>query len=220
MRIHRYGRPVEVAGLSMVELFVALAILAVSITSIFGSFSAGKEQAVRLDALFTGRMLGQSILEQVLHRSHVQDNRYFNLETSATQLLTATVRGDWQKPFLALAQPRTPVITPPGQPNPYFDPVTGPPVPEGLAGSDEKNLWGSFSYEVRVGFTTAVLKDSPVVPLDADGDGTREADLAQLQVEVFYQPLDHSQPERSVCLITTLLHAPDKSPGAGAFSTF
>jgi type II secretory pathway pseudopilin PulG len=212
--------PAPPNGISFVELLVALAILVVGLTVTFGSLAAGKDQIVRLDAVVTGRILAQSILDQALHRFNNSDSRHFDLNTSPSQMLITTVRGDWKKAFLSLSQSHTPVLTPPGVNNPYFDSASGPPRPAGLDASGEKGFWSGFAYEVRVSFDVVNKLGDPAVPIDADGDGKAEVDLARLEAEVYFQSADGPASERSVCKLSTLVHVPDKAPGISAYSTF
>jgi type II secretory pathway pseudopilin PulG len=201
-------------GLSMLELVVAFAVLMVGVASILESLSTAKDQAVRLDVLSTGRMLAQSVMEQAQERLAVEGSRFARLDAPVDQVRAKLAAGDWKKPFEALRQQRTGVMEPGGAANPYFDPQNGPLLPGASEAPDELPLWQALSYEVRVGFDVRVRKEQAPVAIDADGDGVGENDVARLDVEVFFQP-DAAKPPQSVCLLTTLVAAPDRIPGAG-----
>lgn len=205
-------------GFSLLELLVAITILVLCVTSIFGTLSATKGHYLRTDALITGRLLAQSILEQAKHRLHAGDPRFYKLDTSPSELYARTLRLEWRRPFEKLAHPKTPVITQPGPSTPYFDPTNGPWLPSGPDAADELAYWEGFSYEVRVGFDLVPQLGGLAVPIDSDGDGLGEIDVARIEVEVFFKAPDGSTPDRSVCKLTTLLTSLDKTPGTGVLS--
>jgi prepilin-type N-terminal cleavage/methylation domain-containing protein len=235
-------------GFSLVETLIALMILGVTLAAITGGIYTGQDAARRVDVLVTGRALAVSLMEQVIHRFHIRDNRYYRLETDPSDIMLRTQTGnvglqvppdatrpytlDWQKPFLDLAQVRTCVLgapapattvdtlihgDPPVSGSFYFDPVNGPEMPPGLDTSDEKKFLASFFYEVRVSFQVTVNPGDAPVPIDANGDGVLERDMAKIEAEIFYKP-PGSGPDRSVCRLSTLLVAQDRSPGVRLFS--
>lgn len=197
-------------GFSLVELLVAAAIMGVSLFSIWLSLSSGRRQAHRLDVAVTAQYLAHSVIEQAVSRLAASDRRFFKLTTPPQELVLASARGDWKAPFLAVASPRRGVL----DGGPYFDPATGPVLPP--MNEEERRWWASFSYEVRPGFAIRTEDGGAEVPLDANGDGKPESDLASLEVEVFYTP--PGGPEQRACRLTTLVAAPDRAPGATALA--
>lgn len=211
-------RELGTPGFTVLELLVALAVLTIGLVTIFGTLAATKDQVLRTDVLITGRLLAQCILDGAQHRFHVGDARFFRLDTPPDEVFQRALEGAWRQPFLALRQARTGVMTPSGQGNPYFD-ATGPRLPSGPEAVAEMRFWEEFSYEVRVDFDVVLTAGSGAVPLDSDGDGKHEIDMARLEVEVFHGTRDASVPDRSVCTVTTLLVAQDKTPGTSVLST-
>lgn len=202
-------------GMSMLEIVVAMLILGIGMTVIFEGLSAGRDQIGRLDVLLCGRWLCQSVMDQVVHDSHNSDMRFFKLDSPPEVFLLGNTSGAWKKPFEKLARKRTPVLLEGGKPGPFFDPATGPAWPSRFDAA-ELAFWRGFSYEVRVGFTGARAPGFEGLPLDSDGDGMAEMDLAHIEAEVFWKPEDGSAPERTVCHLTTLIGAQDKAPGSSA----
>jgi type II secretory pathway pseudopilin PulG len=204
--------PCRRRALSLVELLVALCIMGVSVASIAFSLSAGRQHARRLDVSATGQFLALSVMEQAISRWENADRRFFRLATTPPDLVAAAARGDWKKPFLALAAPRQPVLGGVA----YFDPGSGPVIPAAMD-EPERRFYSAFSYEVRVGFDVPLERDGPRVPLDANGDGQPEVDLGAIEVDVHFTPPDGS-PEWKVCGLRSLVAAPDRAPGATALT--
>jgi len=202
-------------ALSLVEILISLGILGVGLAAVFEGLSSSRAAAARMDVQLCGRWLAQSVMERCLEQVRNSDNRYFQLGSSPEGILAAARAGTWKQPFEALARPRTRFFEPDGTPGPYFDAATGPVWPPSIEVT-EINFWKGFSYEVRVGFDMQEEVDGAPVPIDSDGDGKPETDLARLDVEVFWAPADGSSAERPVSLLTTLAGAPDKPPGIGA----
>ena len=204
------------AAISLVEVLVAAAILACGAASVFWTLASTREQWLRQDVAVVARLLASSVTESAVHRARNQDNRYFTVTTTPNELARRAAAGLWKAPFLALAQPKTPVLTRDGVANPYFTGNGAPALPQPFD-PDERRLWERFSYEVRVTFDIRELPGQVAVPLDSNGDGFPETDLARIEVEIYVIPPDGGD-ERSAAKLTTLVAAHDKSPGAQALA--
>ena len=206
-------------GVSLVEVLLAAAILATAAGSIFFTLSSARGQLVRQDVALVGRLLASSVIEQAVHRLSVSDTRYFQLQTPIDEISQRAAQGRWKTAFLALAQPRTPVLSPPGAANPYFTGPAAPALPVPFD-PDERRFYERFSYELRTTFDLVRQTGTAPVALDANGDGKPERDLAHLEVEVYFQPFEAGETLRSACKLNTLVVSQDKTPGAAALSEF
>ncbi|MBI4861025.1 MAG: type II secretion system protein [Candidatus Riflebacteria bacterium] len=202
-------------GLSLLELLIAVAIVIVALASIFDTLRQNRSTYLRLDALVVGRLLAESIMDQAVHRFQIEDERFFDLSSTPVQIAAAARRGDWKRPFLALARSKTPVLTPPGRSNPYFDPTTGPVLP---SDPGELRFFQGFAYEVTVSFDRSKDEEGPTTSIDSDGDSRGETDMARIVVEVFYRSADGPPIERSVCRLSTFVVVRDKAPGVQPLS--
>lgn len=202
-------------GLSLLELLLALSITCICTVSIYDSVMTTSKHAVQLDVTIAGRMLAHSILDQALDRFYVEDSRFFTLDTPPAKLHQAISRGEWKKPFLDLACPKTPVIARDQQASPYFHPQTGPALPLEVDDAEERRFWRSFSYQVEVDFKYDRVTVGENVPLDSDGDGQGEVDLGRVKVSVFHE--SHGR-EITVCTFSSLVSIRDKTPGLGVLS--
>jgi hypothetical protein len=198
----------------MVEVLVASAILAMSLTAIFAGLSGARDQIMRSDVLLTGRLLAMSSMEAVRHRLHVNDRRFYRLDTEPAELGRLVASEEWQRPFLTLQQSRARVLAPAGERSGWvFDPETGPVLPKALLEGKERAFFENFTYEVRVAFDVTVKPGETPAPIDADGDKRGEIDLARVEVEVYWEPVGRPDEARSITRLVSLAVSPDKSPG-------
>jgi hypothetical protein len=204
---------------SLIEVLMVSAILGVSLTVMFSGFQVNSEARIRHDVRVVGRLLAQSIMESVGHRLNINDRRFFKLDTSQEELLEGIARGAWKRPFRAVEQARVAVVSADGRPGGWvFDAPDGPVLPPAVSSGPERAFYTRFSYEVRVGFDVQLRAGGPAVPIDADGDGRPEIDLARVDVEVFWEPERPGGEARSLCRLTSLFSYPDKPPGLGEAS--
>lgn len=211
-------RPDRLPGFSLVEVLMGFAILALSVSPILWTLIEARAQHQRIDVSITASWLARSILDQSLHRLHTGDTRFFKLDTSPTRLLSSILEDDWQRPFLALARSKTKVLPKPGAPNSLFDPTGNLKLLFEPDAAQERRFWEGFSYEIKVTFTMAHELGEAPIRIDSDGDGKGEIDMARIQVEIFFDPLDGSTPERSISRLSTFVTAADKMPGVGAMA--
>lgn len=196
---------------SLLELVLALVILVTSMVTLSRALWGIRDQYSRTDLDLIGRLVAESILEQVHERWSTQDSRYFTLSGGRAAQTAGALTGRWRAPFESMAAPRTRLVTPPGEANPYFDPDNGPLVPREPGGSSADFPWEDLAYEVSIRFDVETVPGSPRAPLDADGDGEPERDLAQVEVLVHLEGLPGE--ERTLCRLTSILTSRETAPG-------
>lgn len=205
-RSRRSGRD----AFSLLELLVALTILVCSLATIGQALWGARDHYLRADLDLVGRLVAECIMEQVQQRWDLMDGRCFEMSTPPGEITERMLTGAWRRPFEALAVPRRRLISR-GEPDPLFDPRTGPLLPPTGARSVADFPWEDMSYEVRVSFEVETERRTAPVPLDADGDGVAERDLARLEVLVHLEsPAGGS---RVIGRLTSILTQPDRHPG-------
>lgn len=196
---------------SLLELVLALVILVTSMVTLSRALWGIRDQYVRTDLDLVGRLVAESILEQVHERWSSGDSRYYTLAGGRAAQTAGALTGRWREPFESMAAPRTRLITPPGEANLYLDPAAGPLVPREPGGSTADFPWEDLSYEVSVRFDVETVPGSPRAPIDADGDGEPERDLAQVEVLVHLEGPDGTT--RTLCRLTSMLTSRETAPG-------
>lgn len=200
------------AAFTLVELCIAFMIFVTGLVSIGMALWGIRDQYIRADLDLVGRLVAESILEQVHERWSVEDGRYFDLSSSPQEIATGALGGAWRRPFETLCVTRTPLITPAGVPNPYFEPSGGPLLPSTRDRSAADFPWEDLSYEVRVSFEIERVSGTPATPLDADGDGEPERDVGLIEVLVFLEK--EGEEPRAICQLSSILAMGEKMAGA------
>jgi len=216
-RLSRRSRAVGRPGFSLIELLMALVIFVIGAGTLFFGLSSGRQQFLKADVLLTGRLLARAVMARVQHLHRIRDPRFSQLGTPVGEVLTKALAGEWKDPFEALSHARAPFFGSSG-PDDYLGGDEGPVLPTGPGADNEMKFWRRFSFEVRVSFDVQQDLATAAVPIDSNGDGRGETDLARVDVEIFYQPPEDHAVERAVCQLTTILASRDKTPGVGVLS--
>lgn len=189
----RVARP-RPAGISLLEILIALTILLIGLYPIVETFRSGFRATHLTKEHAQATMLADSVLEEVRARVTAGLGRYYTLADSGEVVRQRAGAGAWKRVFEPLAEERRKVVSAnASEVSTYFRALfDGGPVTAAVDRIAVKEL-AAFSIEVQVRF------DVEGAPIDSDGDGRAETDMCEVTVTVIWT--DPGQPgEKTVRL--------------------
>lgn len=184
------------AGLSLLEILIALVILMIGLYPLVETFRGGFAAVNLTKEHGQALLLADSVMEEIRARITYGLGRYYGLGDSGTVVKDRASRGAWKSVFQPLAEERRRVVSRnPSEISTYFKAVfdtgAGPaPVSEALDPIAARELAG-FTTQVSVRF------DVDGAAIDSDGDGRPETDMCEVEVTVSWRENERAD-ERSI----------------------